>query len=86
MSSGENAKTLTEDEIRDIVQAAVTETLSSLGLEGDRRAMMLDFLHLRKTRVGSEQTIMWTKRSAVGLAVAGVVYAIFEGVKASLKL
>ncbi len=77
---------MTKDEAREIAALTVTETLKAMGLDpADLHATQADFLYLRKSRKGAEQVATWVKRSAVGAASVGVIYAVVEGVKMAVR-
>ncbi len=74
---------LTADEVREIVKQTVAEVMTTMGIEvDDPRKMQADFLHLRKGRLGAIQIATWTKRSAVSAAMGGLLWALWEGIKA----
>jgi hypothetical protein len=78
-----------EDEIRDVVDAAVKKSiidiLQSFGFEEDeRKELKADFLHLRRWRKSVEQTQTYTFKIIVTALVSGLVGACWLGFKAML--
>lgn len=84
---------MTQDELsaheallKKIVRESVHETLASLGFTPhDPHAMQADMLYLRKARKGSDELMRVVKSSTIALALSGIAYALFEGIKLSLK-
>ncbi len=76
---------MNEAEIREVVAHAVRETMLTLGVDvstpADVREYQADSLWTRKSRLGAEQVAKLTKRSVIGIAVAGLAYAAFEGIR-----
>lgn len=80
---------LTPEEVNIVVDKAVRRTLITLGIDISTADKMLqaqaDFGYLRKQRLGSEEVAKWAKRTMVGAAVSGMIYAILAGIKAALS-
>lgn len=77
---------LNETALKKIVRESVHETLASLGFTPDEpHAMQADMLYVRKAREGSDELLRMVRRSAVMVAVSGMIYALIEGIKLSLK-
>lgn len=88
MSLGENSN-LTATEIEIIVDKAVRKTFVTLGADlSDSKsvlALQQDFNYVRQQRVGMEKTAEFVKRSAITTFLAGMLFALWLGIKASLK-
>ncbi|MFM9889793.1 MAG: hypothetical protein ACKVOE_03980 [Rickettsiales bacterium] len=68
------------EEIRQIVQASVLETLAHLGFTvDDPNAIQRDMIHLRRLREGQEETAIWIKRSAIGVFVTAFLFVVWDG-------
>lgn len=68
------------EEIRQIVQASVLETLAHLGFTvDDPNAIQRDMIHLRRTREGQEETSIWIKRSVIGVFVTALLVVVWDG-------
>ena len=66
------------EEIRQIVHASVLETLSHLGITtDDPHAVQKDLIHLRRMRLGQEESVKWVKRTAIGVFVTGLLYMVW---------
>lgn len=75
------------DEIKQIVHASVLETLGHLGFTvDDPHAIQKDMIHLRATRVGQEEMAKWVKRTAVGIAITGLLYLLWDALSAAILL
>lgn len=81
---------MTEAEIRRIVRESVHETLTTLGLDANAPEAILDlqrdFAFLRRTRMGGEELARKTRLAAMGLALSGLAYLLWEGARAALRL
>lgn len=67
------------DEIKQIVDASVRETLGHLGFTvNDPHAIQKDMIHLRMARLGQEETMKWVKRTALGVFVTGCLYLLWD--------
>lgn len=78
-----------DDDIREIVDAAVTRTiievLKSFGIEEeDRRELKADFNHLRRWRKSVEQAQTFTFKAVITIIVSGLVGALWLGIKVML--
>lgn len=68
--------------IRAAVRDGIDDALTKYGLDtSDPTAMQADMVYLRKSRIGSDEIIKWTKRSCLTAAISGVVVALWQGVK-----
>lgn len=73
------------EEIKQIVQASVLETLGHLGFTvDDPHAVQRDMIYLRMHRQGQEELAKWAKRTAVGVFVSGVLYLLWDALGHSL--
>ena len=73
---------LHRDDIDAIALKAVATTLTSFGIdEDDRRELRADLQHLRRWRKSVEQAQSYTFKAAITVIVAGLVGAIWLGVK-----
>lgn len=77
---------LHEPALKKVVRDSVHETLASLGFTPDEpQAMQADMLYIRKAREGSDEIVRILRRSAATIAVSGLIYALIEGIKHSLR-
>ena len=73
---------LHRDDIDAIALKAVATTLTSFGIdEDDRRELRADLQHLRRWRKSVEQAQSYTFKAVITVIVAGLVGAIWLGVK-----
>ena len=79
---------MTDDQIRRIVRETVRETLIELGLDVSSPEEIVrrqaDFAYLRKAREGADDLRRIARRSAVGIALSALAYALWVGLKATL--
>lgn len=69
------------EEIRQIVQASVAETLARIGFTIDNpAAIQRDMIHLRRIREGQEETAVWIKRTAIGVFVTALLYVLWDAI------
>lgn len=74
------------EEIKQIVHASVREALGALGFTvEDPHAMRQDMIHLRKSRQGQEELAKWITRTAVGVAVTGLLYLLWDAFLLTVK-
>lgn len=80
---------MTEADIRRIVRDSVRETLTTLGLDAHAPDAILDlqrdFAFLRRTRLGGEELARKTRLAAMGMALSGLAYLVWEGLRAALR-
>jgi hypothetical protein len=80
---------MTQDEIRAIVRQAVRDTLIELGVDtSDNQAMLAmqqDFAFLRKQRLMAELIGRQTRIALIGALIAGLLAALWAGVKWNLR-
>jgi hypothetical protein len=76
---------LQRDDIDAIVLRAIATILTSFGIEGeDRQELRADFQHLRRWRKSVEQAQSYTFKAVITVIVAGVLGAVWLGVKVML--
>ncbi|HZR74258.1 hypothetical protein [Bradyrhizobium sp.] len=85
------AETLSEQQrlhtgdIDAVVDRAITTVLASFGIEEeDKRELRADFQHLRKWRKSVEQAQGFTFKAVISIIVAGILGAVWLGIKAML--
>jgi hypothetical protein len=80
---------MTQDEIRAVVRQAVRDTLIELGVDtSDNQAMLAmqqDFAFLRKQRLMAELIGRQTRIALIGALIAGLLAALWAGVKWNLR-
>ena len=80
---------MTETDIRRIVRETVRETLTTLGLDASAPDSVLDlqrdFAFLRRTRLGGEELARKTRLAVMGMALSGLAYLAWEGLRAALR-
>lgn len=75
------------EEIKQIVDASVRETLGHLGFTiDDPHAIQKDMIHLRYARLGQEETSKWIKRTALGVFITGLLYLLWDAVGQAIAL
>lgn len=73
------------DEIDAVVARAIANVLTSFGLEDeDRRELRADLQHLRRWRKSVEQAQSFTFKAAITVIVAGILGAVWLGIKVML--
>ena len=78
--------TLTESQLRDLIQQTIVQTLTSVGVDSSNpHKMQADFIHLREMREASEAMKKKTQLTLLGLFIAGVVSAAVVGFKSYFK-
>jgi hypothetical protein len=76
---------LQQESIDAIVSKAVASVLASLGIEDDdRKELRADFQHLRRWRRSVEQAQSYTFKAVISVVAAGLMGAIWLGVKVAL--
>ncbi len=76
---------LQREEIDAVVLRAIATILTSFGIEEeDRRELRADFQHLRRWRRSVEQAQSYTFKAVITVIVAGVVGAVWLGIKVML--
>ncbi|MBV8916700.1 hypothetical protein [Bradyrhizobium sp.] len=76
---------LHRDDIEAIVLRAIATILTSFGMEEeDRRELRADFQHLRRWRKSVEQAQSYTFKAVITIIVAGILGALWLGIKLTL--
>jgi hypothetical protein len=76
---------LRPDQIDAVVLRAIATILTSFGIEEeDRQELRADFQHLRRWRKSVEQAQSYTFKAVITVIVAGLVGAVWLGIKAML--
>ena len=76
---------LHRDDIEAIVLRAIATILTSFGMEEeDRREPRADFQHLRRWRKSVEQAQSYTFKAVITIIVAGVLGALWLGIKVTV--
>jgi len=76
---------LQHDHIDAVVSRAIATTLTSFGIEEeDRKDVRADLQHLRRWRKSVEQAQSYTFKAVITVIVAGLVGAIWLGIKVLL--
>lgn len=71
---------MTEDEIKAVVREAVKETISDVLDIDDVREVRSDLRWARRQRKGAEALANHAKLTAMGMVVAGILYAVYWAV------
>lgn len=82
------------EEIRTIARAAAKEAVAEhyqlLGYDiadpEERRALQADFAHMRRAREGAEEVARIVRRSALMVAIGGLLWVIWEGLRLALRV
>lgn len=70
--------------LRIIIEETVTRTLKHVGFTVEEPThIQADMIYLRKAREGSEEIQKWIRRTAVGAAVSGALYSLWQGIRHS---
>ena len=76
---------LHRDDSEAIVLRAIATILTSFGMEEeDRRELRADFQHLRRWRKSVEQAQSYTFKAVITIIVAGVLGALWLGIKVTV--
>jgi hypothetical protein len=79
--------TMTEDQLRSVIQDTVKETFLRLGVQvDDPLEMQKDFQHLREWRVTTQGMKTKAMLAAVGLLVTGLAASAWLGLQHSLGI
>lgn len=75
-----------EQALRRIIDETVHQTLEKLGFTIDEpNAIQADMIYVRKARTGSEEVQKWVHRTAVGVAVTGALYTLWQGIRQAVQ-
>lgn len=84
MLDRDEVRALVRETVREATPLAVAETFTKLGVDINDpeaiRDLQIDLIYLRKSRVGSDEVIKWTKRAAITTAAGTLVYLLGEGI------
>jgi hypothetical protein len=76
---------LHRDDIEAIILRAIATIFTSFGMEEeDRRELRADFQHLRRWRKSVEQAQSYTFKAVITIIVAGILGALWLGIKITL--
>ena len=68
--------------IREAVSEGIAEALTKYGVDtSDPNSMQADLIHLRKTRIGSDEVTKWIKRSVITVVISGMIATLVNGIK-----
>lgn len=74
-----------EATLRKVIEETVTRTLGHIGFTVDMpREIQADLLYVRKARQGAEEVHKLVRRTAIGVAVSGALYSLWQGIRASV--
>lgn len=80
---------MTEEEMEQIAALVVKKLFFVFGIDPsdpqEVRELQADLIFLRKDRIGQEEMRKWIKRSAIGVAVTSIMYALYLGIAELLK-
>lgn len=72
---------------RIVVKEAVEQTLERMGFTVDEpNKLQADMIYVRKAREGSEEVQKWIRRTAISVAITGMLYSIWQELKHSMLL
>lgn len=78
-----------KEDVREVVKAAVRETLLSIGLATDDNESIIslqqDMAWLRKQRQSTEKIADWIRKGMITSAVSGILWLVYEGAKLAFK-
>lgn len=80
---------MTEGEMEQIAELVVKKIFFVFAIDPsdsqEVRELQADLIFLRKDRVGQEEVRKWIKRSAIGVAVTSIMYALYLGITELVK-
>lgn len=80
---------MTEEEMEKIAALVVKKIFFLFAVDPsdphEVRELQADLIFLRKDRVGQEEMRKWIKRSAIGVAVTSLMYALYVGISELIK-
>lgn len=75
-----------KDTIREAVREGIEEALTKYGVEtANPNSMQADLIHLRKSRIGSEELAKWAKRSAITVAISSLLATLWNAIKHAIN-
>jgi len=73
-------------EIREAVCDGIEEVLTKYGVDiSNPNSMQADLIHLRKSRIGSDELVKWTKRSIITVAISSLLAALWNAIKLAIN-
>ena len=81
---------MVDDKLKEVIKEAVrdgiTEALTKYGVDTpDPNAMQADLIHLRKSRLGSDEVAKWIKRSVITVVISGMIATLVNGIKQAIN-
>ena len=71
-----------KETIRQAVREGIAEALTKYRVDtSDPHSMQADLIHLRKTRIGSDEVTKWIKRSVITVVISGMIATLINGIK-----
>ncbi len=68
--------------IKEAVRDGIEEALTKYGVDtANPTSMQADLLHLRKSRLGSDEVTKWIKRSVITVVISGMIATLINGIK-----
>ncbi len=75
-----------KDTIREAVREGIDEALTKYGVDtSDPNSMQADLIHLRKSRLGSDELAKWTKRSILTVAISSLLATLWSAIKQAIN-
>ena len=72
--------------IREAVRDGIAEALTRYGVDtADPNGMQADLIHLRKSRLGSDEVAKWTKRSIITVAISSLLATLWSAIKQAIN-
>ena len=72
--------------IREAVRDGIEEALTKYGVDtSDPNSMQADLIHLRKSRLGSDEVAKWIKRSVITVVISGMIATLINGIKQAIN-
>lgn len=72
--------------IREAVRDGIAEALIKYGVDTeDPNGMQADLIHLRKSRLGSDEVAKWVKRSIITVVISGMIATLVNGIKQAIN-
>jgi len=75
-----------KETIREAVSEGIEEALTKYGVDiSNPHSMQADLLHLRKSRLGSDELAKWTKRSIITVAISSLLATLWNAIKQAIN-
>lgn len=72
--------------IREAVRDGIEEALTKYGVDiANPNGMQADLIHLRKTRLGSDEVAKWVKRSVITVVISGMIATLVNAIKQAIS-